>query len=275
MRELRRMRPLLGTYVEVAAQGPHAAGGLRAAFDSLEGSQARWSFQSPDSELTGLNARPGEWVTVCDATLRLLRLARAMSQASGGRFDATVGGALVLDGHLPDHAGPVPLRRGEAHDLELSRSAARLRRPVRLTLDGIAKGYAIDLAVRALQSAGVRAGWVNAGGDLRVFGEALLPVWRREADGRVQPLGQLRDAALASSRVGVPSGEFPACLVGASDDSAEVITVLARRAWRADALTKVAAALPQNERAGRVAALGGHLVEAPAAVGARAMRHAA
>src|SRR5882672_11890295 len=36
-------------------------------------------------------------------------------------------------------------------------------------LDGIAKGFAVDRAVDALQSAGMRAGVVNAGGDLRVF----------------------------------------------------------------------------------------------------------
>ena len=39
-----------------------------------------------------------------------------------------------------------------------------------LDLGGIAKGYAVDEAVRVLQRQGLRAGIVNAGGDLRCFG---------------------------------------------------------------------------------------------------------
>jgi FAD:protein FMN transferase len=267
MPDMRRMRPLLGTYVEVAACGPQAAAGLAAAFASLDASHARWSFQARDSELTRLNAEPCRWVTLSPATLRLLRLARAMARASGGRFDATVGGGLVLDGHLPDHGGPAPLRRGEAADIELGPHQARLRRPVRLTLDGIAKGYAVDVAVRALRHAGVGSGSVNAGGDLRVFGDRVMPVQRREADGRFTPLGGVRQAAMASSHAGRPSGDFAAWVIGAAGSaesrSHEVVTVMAATAWRADALTKVAVATPAHERAAAVARLGGHLVSVP------------
>lgn len=267
MPDIRRMRPLLGTYVEVAACGPLAVAGIAAAFASLELSQARWSFQARDSELSRLNAEPGCWVALSSSTLQLLRLARAMAGVSGGRFDTTVGGSLVLDGHLPDHGGPVPLRRGEAADIELGFRRARLRRPVRLTLDGIAKGYAVDLAVRALCRAGVSSGSVNAGGDLRVFGGMATPVQRREADGRLTPLGRVREAALASSRTGRPGSDFPACVVGAIGSAEgrahEVVTVMAATAWRADALTKVAAATPTHERASAIAALGGHLVSRP------------
>jgi thiamine biosynthesis lipoprotein ApbE len=37
-------------------------------------------------------------------------------------------------------------------------------------LGGIAKGFAVDRAVKALKCAGLASGVVNAGGDLRVFG---------------------------------------------------------------------------------------------------------
>lgn len=261
------MRPLLGTFVEVAAFGCHAQAAVEAAFAALDAAHARWSFHAPDSELTQLNRRPGELVALGGSTLRLLRVARAVSLASGGLFDATVGGALVLDGHLPDHGGPVPLRRGEAADIEVLPRAARLRRPVRLVLDGIAKGFAVDMAVQAMRRAGAVSGWVNAGGDLRVFGDAVLPVHRREADGRLTPLGGVRQAAMASSHTGRPGREFPAVVVGACGDAPEVLSVMARSAWRADALTKVAAATPRALRARAVAALGGHLL--PPTVDAR------
>jgi len=265
MAELRRMQPLLGTYVEVAASGGQAESGVHAAFDSLAASHAKWSFQDPDSELSQLNAQPGHWVRLNAATLRLLRLARGMTAASGGRFNCTVGGTLVRRGDLPDHGGVPLMERGDASDIELTTDAARLHRPVRVTLDGIAKGYAVDLAVQALRRAGVSSGWVNAGGDLRVFGDADLPVQRREAGGRMTPLGHVRNAALATSQGGPPSEAFPASIVGAvvgaHTEPTVMWTVLARTGWRADALTKVAASASHGTRKDWVARLGGHLVE--------------
>jgi len=154
---------------------------------------------------------------------------------------------------------------GRADDIDIGRRQARLCRPVRVTLDGIAKGYAVDLAVNAMRLAGARSGWINAGGDLRVFGDKVLQVHRREPDGALTPLGGLREAALASSRVGcVPDAAFPAFIVGADDVVPEVISVVARSAWRADALTKVVALVPRAERAAVAARLGGHWVEPPA-----------
>ena len=91
---------------------------------------------------------------------------------------------------------------------------AMLRSPVRITLDGIAKGYAVDRAIAALKHSKVTAGWVNAGGDMRIFGDIALPVHRRELDGRFTPLGQLRNAALASSRSSNEVDErYPAAMI--------------------------------------------------------------
>jgi thiamine biosynthesis lipoprotein len=265
MHELRRMRLLLGTYVEVGACAPDAEAALAAAFASLKESHARWSFHEPMSELSRLNRAPGEAVHVSPATRRLLRVARALTQSSGSRFDCTVGGALVRQGLLPDHGPGLPLLCGKPEDIELGTGWARLRRPVRLTLDGIAKGFAVDLAVHALRLAGAASGWVNAGGDLRVFGDRALPVQRREADGRLAPLGALRDGAMASSRIGgAADASFPALIIGAAPGPSEVVTVVARSAWRADALTKVAAATPAAQRAAAVAQLGGCLVDTAA-----------
>lgn len=258
---VRRMRPALGTFVEVAASGTAAGPAIDAAFASLAQAQALWSFQDPASELSRLNASHGEWVPVRMATVRLLRLARALMLASGGNFDFTLGGLLVQRGSLPDHGGSPRLARGTPHDLELMHGAARLRRPLRLTVDGIAKGYAIDLAGAAMRHAGARSGWINAGGDLLAFGDVQLPVVRRELDGTILACGTLRNAAFASSRVTLGQDDFPADIIGSDfqTPSIGVWSVIARRAWRADALTKVAATSSDTERTLLVAQLGGQL----------------
>lgn len=261
MDALRRMRPLLGTYVEVGARGMQAASAIEAAFAAIEAAQRDWSFHDAGSALSRLNRNPATRVALCRNTLRLLRAARAMMRASEGAFDCTIGGELVRRGALPDHGGPPCLARGEAEDIDIGPDWAMLRRPVRLSLDGIAKGYAVDLAVAALRRHGADAGWVNAGGDMRVTGDIALPVQRREHDGSLTDLGALREAALASSRTGAAEPEFAALIVGpATAPPAGVWTVIAKSAWRADALTKVAANLPEAVRSARIKALGGCLV---------------
>ncbi len=262
MPELRRMRPLLGTFVEVCAEGTGAALAIDRAFAVLDQAHSAWSFHSRQSELTLLNARPGDRVPISAATAKLLRLARAVTSASGGAFNLTVGGEIVIRGGLPDHGGPPPIPCGTAQDVEVGHGWARLARPIRVTLDGIAKGFAVDWSVEAMRREGVNGGWVNAGGDLRVFGTSSLLIHRRESNGEYAPLGSLTCAAMATSIVtdGTDS-DFPACLV-ATDGMPHrgLHTVLARTAWRADALTKVAANSLANVRAAKVSRLGGWLV---------------
>lgn len=264
MTEIRRMQPLLGTFVEVGARGDAATDVLvSSAFSAIAAIHDMASFQSADSALTQLNRQPGVWMTLPCPLFRLLRMAREMTRRSGGLFNCTVGGELLALGLLPDHGGPAALVRGEADDIELQGRQARLRRPVRITLDGIAKGFAVDRAISVLRHGGAESGWVNAGGDLRVFGDLQWPVQRREADESLTVLGHVRDAAVASSVLRrTADARYPGFLVGNKDVSqTRTWTVLARQAWRADALTKVAALAPEHERQALVKNLGGLILE--------------
>ncbi len=272
---MRRLRPWLGTFVEVGARGEFAGDAVDAAFAEVADAHRRWSFHEACSELSRLNAQPGIRTLLSRRTTRLLRAARTLMQLSDGAFDCTVGNALVDMGALPrHHAGPAlprhragpALLRGCAGDIELGLDWARLRRPIRLTLDGIAKGWAVDLAIAAMQHRGCRAGWVNAGGDLRVFGDLVLPVHRRLDDGELQALGGLRDGAVATSVVAAApaadAGRWPGRVVGRPGHAAAAgtWTVLSATAWRADALTKVAANTPAGGREALVGRLGGRLL---------------
>jgi thiamine biosynthesis lipoprotein len=258
------MRPALGTFVEIGIPASGDADrAIDQAFAALRDVEARLSFQRPDSELSRLN-RSCEPLAMSLLALRVVRLARAMTIASGALFDCTVGGLLVRRGVLPDHGGPEPVDRGDAGDIEIRGSEVRLLRPVRLTLDGIAKGYAVDLAVHALRAMGVAAGWVDAGGDMRVFGAMCIPVHRREADGTLSALGGLQDAALATSMChDGRQSRFPGSIVQSDGTTPipSVWSVVARQTWRADALTKVAALASPDARIGLLARLGGRLAQ--------------
>lgn len=221
------------------------------------------SFQDPGSELSRLNRARGAEIALHPIAARVLRLARAATRASGGLFNCTVGGALVRRRRLPGEVTSSTLDAGNASDIRMRGRRARLIRPVLVTLDGIAKGYAVDLAVASLMRSGVAAGWVNAGGDLRAFGDICVPVCRRDLDGRLVMLGSLAGGAVATSRFGGRADErFPGFIIGDRPPprAASLWTVLARRAWQADAMTKCAALAPCADRRLLLERFGGRLL---------------
>ena len=278
---LRRMRPLFGSLVDIAVRAPVplAEAGLDAAFAAIENVQQQMSFFDPDSDLSRINLhawrRP---VSVNPSTYRMLCLARHMARGSAGLFDFTAGGRLVREGRLPDHGFPdLDSDAGwEALDL-LPRLRVRLKRPVVLTLDGIARGFAVDAAVRALLNQGVTRGVISAGRDLRMFGPDPMPIAVQEAGGTTTSLGVWSNTAMATSGVGLGVEDrlrLPSCMLtpDGCDDPAcphfhacpRAWTIKACEAWRAQALVRIAASAPVAERAERVARLGGRLIDASA-----------
>ena len=123
-------------------------------------------------------------------------------------------------------------------------------------LDGIAKGFAVDRAVEELQAAGVRAGAVNAGGDLRLFGDEMQDVYVRppHVEQRLVHIGKTAAAAVATSGSALlidPRG-------GAARTRVAGVTVIAADCMTADALTKPCMLAP--ERAAQIAAqFGAHV----------------
>lgn len=262
MAEILRTRPLLGTFVEISATGGEALvmDAVSAAFAVVEAIHKSLSFQSPESDLTRLNLADGAWATMPRDAVRVIRLARAMTRASGGLFNATLGGQMVALGILPDHGFAPACPRGSADDIEINGNSVRLRRGILLTLDGIAKGYAVDRAVAVLKRHGAWGGAVNAGGDLRVFGNARAPISIRQGESFV-PAGILADGAIASSGgQQAEGGRFRGRIVGDTLPALRTMTVMAAQAWRADALTKVACLSAGDGARDLIGRLGGQLI---------------
>ncbi|NOT15801.1 MAG: FAD:protein FMN transferase [Methylotenera sp.] len=265
MTPVRRMRPLLGTYVEISAVGEHAdlEDAIAHAFDAIVQIQHLLSFHEVTSDLSKLNmAETGVYITLHPISIRVLRLANAITQASMGLFNCTVGGTLVAKGILPKHSPQVYLPSGNADDIQISKKQAKRNRPILITLDGIAKGYAVDCAIRTLKQYGCTAGLVNAGGDLRMFGNLSVPVYQRNINDEALFLGHLQNAAIATSCVRhTHDANFPAWIVAPDALPKEgVYSVIAHSAWRADALTKVACVATDAVRENILTKLGGRLV---------------
>ena len=249
-REIHRAQPLLGTLVDIHAHHTNSAVVDRA-FARIASVQRLMSFHDTGRDLSRINLGAHlAPVTVHAATYRVLRLALALYHLSQHRFNPAVGRELVRAQRLPDHGFDADATLDFATLTFLPGNRVFARQPLVLSLDGIAKGYAVDCAVHALQAAGATAGRVSAGGDLRVFGKLAQAVHVRDIDGAVHALGSLRSGAAATSQIGTLGDEaHPALLCYASHAAPQkrgTVTVLAKTAWLADALTKVAAIAPEQ-----------------------------
>ncbi|MBS0391923.1 MAG: FAD:protein FMN transferase [Comamonadaceae bacterium] len=221
---MRRARPLLGTLVEIGVpQGTGADAALQAAFAGVQRVQSCMSRFEPDSDVARFAALPaGASMQVAPETAAVLQAACALQRDSGGLFDITQGRAP--DGWCCD-----------------GRSLHKRAAAASFDLGGIAKGYAVDCAVQALQRLGCAAGWVNAGGDLRAFGAVQLPVLLRDEDGGgLRPFVELGDAAFATSHFGARR-RSQIWAAGGRGVAAHVSVAAPSCLW-ADALTKVVAA---------------------------------
>jgi thiamine biosynthesis lipoprotein len=212
------------------------------------------SFHDEGSDLALLRrAACGLVVEIDASTVVVLREAKSLWEISGGAFDASMAPLLVRWGYLPRPPG-IDLRRCRSQRMDalefIDDRRVCLREPMLIDLGGIAKGYAIDRAVNVLKAMGAPCGIVNAGGDLRAFGELDAPVHLRAADRSGAEGGIiLRNAALASSgnldrRRRRAGAERAPHIDGAGNPIlSEGLTVVeAPLAIHADALTKVAMA---------------------------------
>lgn len=133
-----------------------------------------------DSELSRFNAREAtDWQPVSRALVAVVEAAQAVSRASDGAFDVTVGPLVNLWGFGPTVTAealpsPAEIERARARvgweRLALQREPPALRkdRPdLYVDLSAIAKGYAVDRLAQLLEDAGIEDYLVEVGGELR------------------------------------------------------------------------------------------------------------
>ena len=144
--------------------------------DRIDSLMSRFSSASEVNAINRLAAdRP---VAVSGDMTRVLTRSLWFARLTGGAFDPTLGALTGLWG-FPDARVPP----GDAQidsalaltghaQLELAENRVRfLRRGMGLDLGAAAKGYAVDRTVGLLEAAGVEAGLVEAGGDIRFWGD--------------------------------------------------------------------------------------------------------
>ncbi|MGE5296635.1 MAG: FAD:protein FMN transferase [Solirubrobacterales bacterium] len=179
-------RMVMGTFsrVVVIARSERTANAcIKAAFDVQERIETLMSYHRENSELNQVNHYAAQKaMQVNPMTFEVIRQAVRFSELSDGAFDVTVGPLVDLwkaagEANEPpsDEALAEAKRKVGYQKLILDDKAATVRfaeEGMRIDLGGIAKGYAVDKSVEAMQKLGARGGMVDLGGNIRCFGLA-------------------------------------------------------------------------------------------------------
>lgn len=251
---MRRCKPLLGTFVEITVQQEDAETAMKHAFSEIEKVQSLMSFHHPQSDLSKINRqahlRP---ININIWTAQILNIAKDVHVHSGGLFNCGVGHRLITAGLLPNHLNINEHQFGGIEDLYfIDQETVSSIRPLCLDLGGIAKGFAVDMAVNTLIAGGINSGAVNAGGDLRVFGNIPQIIYLRnpQAPSQLFEIGTLSNGAIATSGLYFSIRDkqkshivhpFKKTQLDIDEHFLESYSILAKECVYADALTKVLA----------------------------------
>jgi FAD:protein FMN transferase len=274
--ELRRFeftRPEMGLpfrMVLYATDSQQAEAAALAAFTRVRELNDIFTDYDSDSELSRLSQTSGQGqaVKVSPDLWAVLGQAQALAARTEGAFDITVGPyvnlwrkarrekVLPTAERLERARASVGYRNVRMEPVE--RTVELLVPEMRLDLGGIAKGYAIDEALKVLWEQGIRSALVSGGGDLAVSGAPPgRKGWRIEvapldAEGAPPPrFVWLRFRALATSgdlfqRLEIGGQRYshivdPRTGMGLTDHS--LVTVIARDCTTADSLATAVSVL--------------------------------
>ena len=195
----------------------------------------------------------GENISVSPEVVELIKDGIKVGDLSQGAFDITVRPLMELWGDFKTQRVPdekeinelLPLVDYKRVILNSEDKIEFGKRGMKLDLSGIAKGYAVDLAVEKLKSMEVSAGLVNAGGDMKVFGDRVWKIGIKNPRGSgIVKVLELKNQSVATSGDyekyfildGVRYHHILDPSTGLPASHCVSVTVISDSAWFADAL---------------------------------------
>ena len=262
-RLVRRHQFHMGTTIElVLAEDEYSRKTVIRSFDALSEIDHLLSVHQSASELSRVNRNPGQWHMVSPHVSRVASAARRIGEMTGGAFDVTVLPVMKHWGFYDaSSSGQYKnqsrrslqriLERVDFRQLQVKGFEARIASPgYNADFGGIAKGYGVDRAVRALRDHRIRCGMVSAGGDIFALGRpAPNRLWRVGIRSPYRPdalcaMVELEDEAIATAggyeNYRIAQGRRIAHILnprlGVSSDHVLSATIIAPDTMTADAL---------------------------------------
>lgn len=203
--------------VSALPEGKDAAAARAELQQLLEDANGVLSTYQDDTELMRFNRSPaGQWVKVSPMLFNAVREAQAVSVATDGRYDVTVGPLVNLWGFGPD---AVPVKTPDAAaiaaarvrvgfrkvTLDAPRQAMKHEAGVQIDLSSVGEGVAVDALAARLASWGVRDYLVSVAGCSRARGKRpddrdwVLAIETPDGRGGVQQVLRLANRSISTS----------------------------------------------------------------------------
>lgn len=218
-------RSLMGTRVDITVQarsGDISEAAMAAAFNEMARLSDLMSRYRVSSAASALHLAAGlQPVAMAPEMMRVLKMARHMSERSQGAFDITVGAfhgwsfdpAQTIIPDAAEIARELPLVN--YRDLILDEKSANAylrRRGMRVDLGGIAKLPILQAGMQVLKRHGIADAMINGGGDVLVSGQLQGRDWRvglrdPRAPERIVGVLDLNEGFVAAS------GDYERCFV--------------------------------------------------------------
>ena len=189
------VNPEMGVKFHLKFYAPNPSTAERVArmvYNRVEELNAIFSDYSPSSELNHLCAKPpGKPVRVSSDLFNIIQRSQQLARWTDGAFDITAGPSVRLWRQSRKHAEmpavnllAIATKRVGFWKIQLNprkRTVTLLVPNMELDLGGIAKGYAVDEAMRILKQNGIRRAFVAASGDMLTSGPPVSSEgWRVE-----------------------------------------------------------------------------------------------
>ena len=282
------IREMMGTFVRIRLRCETEKSGREAfdaAFEALEQVDRLMSTYREDSELSQVNIWAAQKpVEVSPETFALLQRALEYSRMTEGAFDITVAPLVDFwkkcadEDRLPNESELAAMREQIGYDklilAEDRKTVSFAVEGMELSVDAIAKGYAVDQALAALRRPGVLSALVDIGGEIACFGrnrpgqDWIVGIQDLFVEDNDNPLSQnprwkvgLRDNAIATSGnyrqyVSVAGQKYSHIIdprTGRPADKLPSVTIIAGQCEEADVLATAISVLGPEK--------GLHLVE--------------
>lgn len=173
---------MMGTFVEVISPDKDASNIVFGEIKRIEGLLSKYK---EDSEIAKLN-KLGK-LKVSPDTFYVLQKAKKIWQLSDGAFDITVGPLMDLWGftdkkyYLPKDEEITQTLNKVGFDkiiFNIDDNVVEFKIPgMKIDLGAIAKGYAVDCAIKKLKERGIKSCLINSGGQIYCLGDKFGRPW--------------------------------------------------------------------------------------------------
>ncbi len=225
-KEYSRVDFLMDTVVEIKVYHGNkieAREAIDSSIEEMKRVEQKMSIFVPGSEVSGINKEAlferrsasglsDGWISISDELFSLLEESVRLSDLTKGCFDVTIYPLWKIWKFERDNV-EIPNKREIERALGLVAYKNMIlqngkikfgKKGMGVDLGGIAKGYAVDCAIKVLKEKNVKSAMVNAGGDIYVLGKKQGKPWRigirhPRKEGEILGIVDVEDRAIVTS----------------------------------------------------------------------------